>query len=83
MCAATVAFADTAASTMGEVVDAVFTLEQDLLTAKTPAAIEAAKAKALAAGVPLKTVEAAHALEAAHSNAALGGSGDTGGGETS
>ena len=61
MCAATVAFADTAdtaASTMDEVVDATFTLEQELLAAKTPAAIEAAKAKALAAGVPLKTVEA-------------------------
>jgi hypothetical protein len=65
MCAATVAFADTAASTMGEVVDAVFTLEQELLTAKTPAAIEAAKAKALAAGVPLKTVEVAVASRTA------------------
>ena len=65
MCAASVAFADTAdtadtaASTMDEVIDAAYTLEQELLTAKTPAAIEAAKAKALAAGVPLKTVEAA------------------------
>ena len=55
MCAGSVAFADTAvtaASTMDEVVDAVFTLEQELLTAKTPAAIEDAKSKALAAGVP-------------------------------
>ena len=65
MCATTAAFADTAvvaetaASTMDEVVDAVFTLEQELQAAKTPAAIEAAKAKALAAGVALKTVEAA------------------------
>ena len=62
MCAATVGFADTAdtpASAMDEVVDATITLEQELLTAKTPADIEAAKAKALAAGVPLKTVEAA------------------------
>ena len=68
MCAATVAFADTAdtaASAMDEVVDATFTLEQELLTAKTPAAIEAAKAKALAAGVPLKTVEAAVASRTA------------------
>ena len=59
MCAGSVAFADTAAATVDEVVDAAFTLEQELLTAKTPAAIEAAKAKALAAGVPLETVEAA------------------------
>ena len=65
LCSATVAFADTAdtadtaASAMDEVVDATFTLEQELLASKTPAAIEAAKAKALAAGVPLKTVEAA------------------------
>lgn len=71
MCAATVAFADTAdtadtaASAMDEVVDATFTLEQELLTAKTPAAIEAAKAKALAAGVPIKTVEAAVASRTA------------------
>ena len=59
MCASSVAFADTAAATVDEVVDAAFTLEQELLTAKTPAAIETAKAKALAAGVPLETVEAA------------------------
>ena len=59
MCAGSVAFADTAAATVDEVVDAAFTLEQELLTAKTPAAIETAKAKALAAGVPLETVEAA------------------------
>ena len=71
MCAATVTFADTAdtadtaASAMDEVVDATFTLEQELLAAKTPAAIEAAKAKALAAGVPLKTVEAAVASRTA------------------
>ena len=65
MCVTTVAFADTAvatdtaASTMDEAVDAVFRLEQELKAAKTLAAIEAAKAKALAAGVALKTVEAA------------------------
>ena len=59
MCAGSLAFADTATTPVGEVVIATFNLEQELLTAKTPAAIEAAKAKALAAGVPLKTVEAA------------------------
>ena len=59
MCAGSLAFADTATTPVGEVVIATFNLEQELLTAKTPAAIEAAKAKALAAGVPLKTVESA------------------------
>lgn len=58
MCAGSLAFADTATTPVGEVVIATSNLEQELLTAKTPAAIEAAKAKALAAGVPLKTVEA-------------------------
>ena len=58
MFAVSVAFADTATTPVGEIVVAVFNLEQELLTAKTPAAIETAKAKALAAGVPLKTVEA-------------------------
>lgn len=54
MCVGTVAIANTAApASANEVVDAVFVLEQELLTAKTPAAVEAAKAKALAAGVPL------------------------------
>lgn len=58
MCVGTVAIANTAApASANEVVDAVFVLEQELLTAKTPAAVEAAKAKALAAGVPLKTVQ--------------------------
>jgi hypothetical protein len=65
MFAGSVAFADTATTPVGEIVVAVFTLEQELLTAKTPAAIEAAKAKALAAGVPLKTVEAAVASRTA------------------
>ena len=61
MCVGTVAIANTAApaapASANEVVDAAFVLEQELLTAKTPAAVEAAKAKALAAGVPLKTVQ--------------------------
>ena len=58
MCVGTVAIANTAApASANEVFDAVFVLEQELLTAKTPAAVEAAKAKALAAGVPLKTVQ--------------------------
>lgn len=58
MCVGTVAIANTAApASANEVIDAVFVLEQELLTAKTPAAVEAAKAKALAAGVPLKTVQ--------------------------
>ena len=64
MCVGTVAIANTAApaapaapASASDVVAAVFVLEQELLTAKTPAAVEAAKAKALAAGVPLKTVQ--------------------------
>ena len=70
MCVGTVAFADTDAATVGEVVIATFNLEQELLTAKTSAAIEAAKAKALAAGVPFKTVEAAVASRTTKSPAA-------------
>ena len=64
MCVGTVAIANTAApaapaapASASDVVAAVFVLEQELLTAKTPAAVEAAKAKALAAGVPLETVQ--------------------------
>ena len=70
MCVGTVAFADTDAATVGEVVIATFNLEQELLTAKTSAAIEAAKTKALAAGVPFKTVEAAVASRTTKSPAA-------------
>lgn len=55
MCVGTVAVAQPA--TIDDTVAAVLVLQQELLAAKTPAAIQAAKAKALAAGVPTNTIE--------------------------
>ena len=55
LCSYSVVVADTTAPATATV-DAVLVLQQELLDAKTPAEIEAAKAKALAAGVPINLI---------------------------
>ena len=56
LCAGTVAIAQNTTGYASDTVDALLVLQEELMDAKTPDEIEAAKAKAVAAGVPVDVV---------------------------